>query len=152
MTENMNQNLEQNNNNTNTDMVEKSKPKKTTNVIKVSEKPNRHLPKLIQSVLDKNFLVVMNSSGYYIEGFYGLKHSDAPIGYIFCQETTEEGTMLFLDAKGHKHYVKSFEELASLNSIVWGQFFKQSDEYKKPNAKWFGFMLELGVLNITPNK
>lgn len=149
MTENNNQNLEQSNN---SNITEKSKNKKNTNTIKTSDKPNRQLPKLIQSVLDKNFLVLMNSSGYYIEGFYGIKNADAPVGYIFCQETTEDGTLLFIDSKGHKHYVKSFEELASLNSIVWGQFFKQSEDYKKPNAKWFGFMLELGVLNITPNK
>ncbi len=150
MNENINQNLEQSTNTTN--IVEKPKNKKTTANIKVSEKPTRQLPTLIQSVLDKNFLVLMNSNGYYVEGFYGIKSSDTPIGYIFCQETTEEGTLLFVDTKGHKHYVKSFEELVSLNSVVWGQFFKQSDEYKKPNAKWFGFMLELGVLNITPGK
>lgn len=150
MTENnINQNLDTNINNSN---VEKPKAKKTTNTIKAIEKPNRQLPKLIQSILDKNFLVLMNSNGYYVEGFYGLKNTDAPIGYIYCQETTEEGTLVFLDLKGHKHYVKSFEELVSLNSVVWGQFFKQSDEFKKPNAKWFGFMLELGVLNITPGK
>lgn len=128
---------------------EKLKVKKAIPTVKIPEKTNRQLPKLIQSVLEKNFLVLMSASGYYIEGFYGLQNGEAPLGYIYCQETTESDTLLFIDAKGHKHYVKSFEELVSLNSIVWGQFFKQS-EFKKPNAKWFGFMLELGALNITP--
>lgn len=136
----------------NTPEIKEEAPKKKALTLKIIDKPVRNLPKLIGELLNKNFSVVLTQNGYYIEGFYGIQQNESFKGYIFAQETTEDGTLAFFDAKGHKHYIKTFEELASLNSIVWGQFYKTTDEYKKPNAKWFGFMLELGVLNITPNK
>lgn len=132
-------------------VAEAKKPKKTEVAIKIVDTPNRVLPGIIQEALNKNFSVLLNKKGYFIEGFYGIKHESGVPGFIFAQETTENNTLVFFDAKGHKHYIKDFNELVSLNSFVWGQFYK-SEEFKKPNAKWFGYMLELGVLNITPSK
>lgn len=117
--------------------------------LKVVDAPVRQLPTIINEVLDKGFSVILSKNGYYVEGFYGLNH-DGKFGYAFGQETTEPNTLVFYDAKGHKHPVKSFEDLVKFNSQIWGVFYKVSEEFKKPNQKWFGFMLELGALNITP--
>jgi len=119
--------------------------------IKIIDNPVRQLPKLINELLEKNFEIILTKNGYYVEGFYGL-HSGYKIGYAFGQETTEQNTLVFYDAKGHKHLIKSFEDLVRFNGKVWGSFYKLNNgcDYKKPNPKWFNYMLELDILNITP--
>jgi hypothetical protein len=129
--------------------AKKSKDGEST--LKVVDNPVRHLPAIINELLEKNFSIILSKNGYYVEGFYGL-NPDGKTGYAFAQETTEANTLVFFDAKGHKHLVKSFEDLVKFNSHVWGIFYKQSEDYKKPNSKWFGYMLELGALNITPGR
>ena len=132
---------------------EKKKSSKKNNElsIKIVENPIRKLPKLINEVLEKDFSVILSKNGYYIEGFYGLNIETNKKGFAFAQETEEEEILIFYDAKGHKHTIKTFEELVNFNSLVWSYFFKMSEQYKKPDQKWFGYMLELGTLNITPN-
>ncbi len=132
--------------------AEQKKVKKAEVSLKTIDKPVRQLPKIINELIEKNFSIVLNQKGYFVEGFYGISNETSFTGYIFAQETSEPNTLVFFDAKGHKHYIKSFDELVALNSVVWGQFYKVSDAYKKPNAKWFSYMLESGVLNITPGK
>jgi hypothetical protein len=131
--------------------VKKKKQKDSEiNGIKIIDSPVRTLPSLINEVLEKNFNVILTKNGYYIEGFYGLAHDINKVGYAFCQETTNQNTLMFFDSKGHKHAIKSFEDLVNFNSLIWGVFYKVSEDYKKPNPKWFGYMLEVGALNITP--
>lgn len=132
-------------------IVEKKKAKKKDDSgLKVIDNPIRNLPSVINEVLEKNFSVILTKTGYYIEGFYGLGVENGTVGFAFGQETNEPNVLIFFDSKGHKHVIKSFEDLVKFNNHVWGVFYKISDEYKKPNHKWFGYMLELGVLNITP--
>lgn len=127
----------------------KAKKPKDESGLKIVDNPVRQLPAIINELLEKKFSIILSKNGYYVEGFYGLNH-DGKLGHAFGQETNEVGTLIFYDSKGHKHIVKSFEDLVKFNSLVWGVFYKQSDEFKKPNSKWFGYMLELGALNITP--
>ena len=135
------------------DSIEKKvkKSKEAEPTLKIVDAPIRKIPSIINELLEKNFSIILSKSGYYVEGFYGLNH-EGKLGYAFSQETTEPDTLVFYDSKGHKHIVKSFEDLVKFNSHVWGIFYKQSEDYKKPNQKWFGYMLELGALNITPGK
>lgn len=118
--------------------------------LKIIENPVRNLPKLINEVLEKNFSVILTKNGYYISGFYGLNQENGKKGFAFGQETTNPEVLVFFDSKGHKHLIKSFEDLVNFNNHVWGLFFKLSEEYKKPNSEWFHYLLDLGVLNITP--
>jgi len=127
----------------------KAKKAKEELSFKIVDAPVRQLPSLINELLEKGFSIILSKTGYYVEGFYGLNH-EGKLGFAFGQETTEVNTLVFFDAKGHKHTIKSFEDLVKFNSHVWGVFYKISDEYKKPNPKWFGYMLDLGALNITP--
>lgn len=133
---------------------EKKEAKKSKGVeptFKVVDNPVRQLPTIINELLEKKFSIILSKNGYYVEGFYGLNH-EGKLGYAFGQETNEPNTLVFYDAKGHKNLIKSFEDLVKFNSQVWGVFYKLSEDYKKPSQKWFGYMLELGALNITPGK
>lgn len=128
------------------------KPKKKDNDLNgltINETPNRGLPSLVKEILDKNIKVILTKNGYYLSGFYGL-NKDKESGYIFFQETNEPESLVFYDAKNTKHIVRSFKDVVNLNAIVWGYFFKISEDYKKPDQEWFPYMLEYGVLNITP--
>lgn len=129
--------------------AKKSKDNEFSN-IKIVDSPVRQLPKLINELLEKNFTILLTKNGYYVEGFYGINANEGKIGYAFGQETSEANVLVFFDSKGHKHLIKSFEDLVKFNSHVWGIFYKVAEEFKKPNAKWFSYMLELGALNITP--
>lgn len=151
-----NKNLNNNNLLITDNIMESDKNKKSKLVkndlsnIKIIDKPIRNLPQLIEELLSKKFDVLLSINGYYVSGFYGLNKDIGKDGYIYCQETNELNSLIFYDAKGHKHLIKSFEDLVKLNSLIWGSFFKISEDYKKPNILWFNYMLELDVLNITP--
>lgn len=132
-------------------IAKKPKKKDELDGLKIVDNPSRSLPKIINELLEKNFSIVLTKNGYLVEGFYGLSHDTQHVGFAFGQETTDNNVLVFFDAKGHKHVIKSFEDLVRFNSLVWGVFYKVSEEYKKPNPKWFLHMLELGALNITPN-
>lgn len=118
--------------------------------IEVLEFPNRTLPKLIEELLEKNIPVRLSKNGYYVAGFYGLNSDNENKGLAFCQDTNEANTLVFFDNKGHKHVVKNFEDLVKFNNVVWGNFFKLSEDFKKPDNLWFMYMLQYGVLSITP--
>lgn len=119
--------------------------------VEILEKPKRILPSIIEELLDKNISVILSKDGYFIEGFYGLNENIGKKGFVFAQETNEDGSLIFLDARNSKHVVKNFEELVRFNNHVWGQFFKQ-DEYQKPDTNWLSYMLEYDVLSLRPGK
>lgn len=130
----------------------KKKPKSEFELsenIQVLPSPNRTLPKLIEEVLEKEMPVILSKDGYYIGGFYGLNSGNKK-GYVFAQDTSEANTLVFYDSKNNQCSVKTFEELVRFNSHVWSAFYKSSEEYKKPDSLWFGYMLEFNALNITP--
>ena len=136
--------------------IDKKKPGRKSKVemtnlgdVQILEYPNRTLPKLIEELLEKEFIVLLSADGYYVSGFYGLNPKSENFGFAFAQDTTETNALAFEDAKGYKHLVRNFTELVHFHSLVWSQFYKE-DEYKKPNAKWLSHMLELGAVNITP--
>jgi hypothetical protein len=133
--------------------LDKKKSKNKQNAmqgIEVLEFPNRTLPKLIEELLDKNIPVHLSKNGYYVGGFYGLNSENEHKGFAFAQDTNEANTLVFLDNKGHKHIIRSFEDLVKFHNHVWGIYFKISDSFKKPDNLWFGYMLQYGVLSITP--
>jgi len=132
-------------------VVKKAKESEYPN-LKIIENPIRKLPSLINELLEKNFSIILSKNGYYVSGFYGLNKDTDIAGYAFGQETNDSGVIVFFDSKGHKHIIKSFEDLVKFNSQVWGVFYKVAEKYKKPDAQWFGDMLEMGALNITPGK
>lgn len=116
----------------------------------ILEKPVRKLPKVIEEVLKNNIEVRLTSNGYYVDGFYGLGADKGQLGFAFAQETSEPDTLVFYDNKNAKHVIRNFEDLVKFNNHVWGAFFKLSEDYKKPDLKWFSFLLQYGVLSITP--
>lgn len=118
--------------------------------IQTLEFPNRTLPNLIEELLEKNFPVTLAKDGYMVGGFYGLGQDKGNKGFAFAQDTSEANCLVFYDNKNHKHLVRSFNDLVKFNNHVWGLFFKQSDDYKRPDAMWFPHLLEQGVLNIMP--
>lgn len=117
--------------------------------VQVLPLPNRTLPKLIEELLEKDIPVVLAKDGYYIGGFYGLNTHNKK-GYAFAQDTSEANTLVFYDNKNNECAVKKFEDLVRFNSHVWSAFFKLSEDYKKPDSMWFGYMLEYNALSITP--
>lgn len=145
--------MELENTNNNTSLEQEKKKRKKDDVLgdaQILEYPNRTIPKLLEEAIEKNFPVVLTKDGYLVGGFYGLNSNILGGGFAFAQDTSLPNTLVFLDSKGAKHLVKNFEELVAFNSTVWGQFFKTSPDYKKPNSQWFPYMLEYGVLNISP--
>jgi hypothetical protein len=128
--------------------LEEKKSKKKDSLIEALETPKRLLPSLVNELLNLNIPVRLSSKGYLIGGFYGLGDNDNK-GFALALENSNFEHLVLLDNKGHKHLIKSFEDLVKFNNFIWGVFFKQ-DEFKKPDALWFKYMLELGVLNITP--
>lgn len=118
--------------------------------IEVLEFPNRTLPNLIEELLEKNIPVTLSKNGYYVGGFYALNADNGHKGYAFAQDTSEANTLVFYDNKGHKHIVKSFEDLVKFHSVVWSNFFKISDDFRKPDNLWFMYMLQYDVVSITP--
>ena len=117
--------------------------------VQILPSPNRTLPKLIEELLEKDIPVSLSKNGYYIGGFYGL-NANSKKGFVFAQDTSEANTLVFFDSKNSPCAVKNFEDLVKFHSHVWASFFKISEEYKKPESMWFGYMLEYSVLNITP--
>lgn len=133
------------------DKAKKKKSKEDPfNNINVLYEPKRKLPKVIDIALENNIPVTLSKNGYFLGGFYGLNHDNQHEGFAFAQETSEDNSLVFYDMKGHKFLVKDFEDLVKFHNHVWGQFYKVSDSYKKPDMLWFGFLLQYGVLNITP--
>lgn len=136
------------------DKEDKKKMKKTKDDpfqnITILNEPNRKLPKVIEEALANDIPVRLSKNGYYIAGFYGLNSDTDNAGFAFAQETSEPDALVFYDSKNHRHLVKTFEDLVKFHNHVWGLFFKVSEEYKKPDILWFGFMLQYGVLNIMP--
>lgn len=118
--------------------------------ITVLNEPQRKLPKVIEEALANDIPVRLSKNGYYVAGFYGLNSDTDNAGFAFAQETSEPDALVFYDSKNHRHLVKTFEDLVKFHNHVWGLFFKISEEYKKPDILWFGFMLQYGVLNIMP--
>lgn len=132
---------------------EKKKAKKKEEAlqgIEVLEFPNRTLPKLLEELLEKDIPVHLSKNGYYVGGFYGLNSETNHKGFAFAQDTNEANTLVFFDNKGHKHIVRTFEDLVKFHNHVWGIYFKLSNDFKKPDNLWFGYMLQYGVLSITP--
>jgi hypothetical protein len=139
--------------NTITDIEDKKKKKAKDDVfsnITVLNEPNRKIPKIIEEVLAHGISVSLAPNGYYIEGFYGLNADTKHVGFALAQETNEPEYLVLYDNKNHKHLIKSFEDLVKFHNHVWGLFFKISEDYKKPDILWFGFMLQYNVLSITP--
>lgn len=120
--------------------------------VQILNEPNRKLPKIIEELLQKDVPVVLAKNGYYVGGFYGLNQEIGKAGFAFAQETSEFDTLVFVDNKNHKHLVKSFEDLVKFNNHVWSIYFKLSEDYRKPDTLWFGYMLQYGVLSITPGR
>lgn len=111
--------------------------------------PNRTLPKLIEEILEKDLPVFLSKDGYYVGGFYGLNPGSKK-GFAFAQDTSEANTLVFFDSKNNPCAIRGFEDLVKFNSHIWSSFYKLSEDYKKPDSLWFGYMLEYNVLNITP--
>ena len=139
--------------NSGADSTVSKSPKKKKDVqmngVIVLEKPSRILPQLVEELLEKNIPVRLTKGGYSVGGFYGLGDVDSK-GFAFCKETNQPNTLVFFDNKGREHLVESFEDLVKFNNSIWGVFFKLSDDYKKPDFLWFQYMLQYGVLSITP--
>lgn len=134
----------------NQDPIKKQKKRENDlNGLTINETPNRSLPNLVKELLDRNIHVILTKNGYYVSGFYGLNRNKEN-GYIFFQETSDPEALVFFDAKNTKHIVRSFRDIVSLNATVWGYYFRIADEFKKPDSEWFPYMIEYGVLNITP--
>lgn len=132
--------------------VEKTPKKKKEDPlhgVTILEKPSRKLPALVEDLLEKNIPVRLTKKGYLVGGFYGLGDNDNK-GFASFQETDKANTLVFFDNKGREHVVESFEDLVKFNNFVWGVFFKLSEDYKKPDLLWFQYMLQYGVLSITP--
>lgn len=129
---------------------EKAKKKDELGGLEVLQFPNRTLPALIEELLEKNFPVRLAKDGYYVGGFYGLNSETDNKGFAFAQDTSEANTLVFYDSKNHKHVIKTFEDLVKFHNHVWGLFYKVAKEYQKPDTGWFSYMLEYGVLSITP--
>ena len=91
----------------------------------------------------------MTKKGYLVGGFYGLGDSEYK-GFATAQETTKDNTLVFFDNKGREHIIQSFEDLVKFHNFIWGVFFKVSEDYKKPDIMWFQYMLQYGVVSITP--
>lgn len=136
----------------NDSLVDKSPKKKKEdplNGVTILEKPSRKLPRLVEELLEKNIPVRLSKKGYLVGGFYGLGESENK-GFASFQETTKDNTLLFFDNKGREHIIESFEDLVKFNNFIWGVFFRLSEDYKKPDFLWFQYMLQHGVLSITP--
>ena len=69
---------------------------------------------------------------------------------LLQKDTSEAGTLVLFDSKMNKHLVRDFSDVVKFHNLVWGHFYKLSESYKKPDDLWFKYMLEYGVLTITP--
>lgn len=139
-------------NNTTDNSVDKNAKKKKEDPLHgltILEKPSRKLPALVEELLEKNIPVRLTKKGYLVGGFYGLGDNDNK-GFATFQETDKANTLVFFDNKGREHVVESFEDVVKFNNFIWGVFFKLSEDYKKPDLLWFPYMLQYGVLSITP--
>lgn len=134
---------------TSVDKTTKKKKEDPLHGITILEKPSRKLPALVEELLEKNIPVRLTKKGYLVGGFYGLGDNDNK-GFASFQETDKANTLVFFDNKGREHVVESFEDVVKFNNFVWGVFFKLSEDYKKPDLLWFQYMLQYGVLSITP--
>lgn len=139
--------------NTTTDSFVDKTPKKKKedhlNGLNVLDTPSRKLPVLVEELLEKNISIRLTKKGYLVGGFYGLGEGENK-GFASFQETNKPNTLVFFDNKGREHIVESFEDLVKFNNFIWGVFFKLSEDYKKPDLLWFQYMLQHGVLSITP--
>lgn len=126
-----------------------TKKKKEEVAFTLLDKPSRILPSIIEEILEKNIPVRLTKKGYLVGGFYGLGDSENK-GFATAQETTKDNTLVFFDNKGREHVIQSFEDLVKFHNFIWGVFFKVSEDYKKPDIMWFQYMLQYGVVSITP--
>lgn len=131
------------------DKSPKKKKEDLLNGVSILDKPSRKLPSLVEELLEKNIPVRLNKKGYSVGGFYGLGENENK-GFASFQETNKPNTLIFFDNKGREHIVESFEDLVKFNNVIWGVFFRLSEDYKKPDFLWFQYMLQHGVLSITP--
>lgn len=115
-------------------------------------KPTRRLPSLVEECLDKGFTVSLSKEGYYVSGFYGLNEHNQYKGFTFLQETDSPSVMVGYDHKNNKHVINSFEDLVKFNRLIWSVFYKQNDEYKKPDPTWFEYLLAFGAVEVTPGR
>lgn len=126
-----------------------AKKKKEEVSFTLLDKPSRILPSLVEELLEKNIPVRLTKKGYLVGGFYGLGDSENK-GFVTAQETTKDNTLVFFDNKGREHVIQSFEDLVKFHNFIWGVFFKVSEDYRKPDIMWFQYMLQYGVVSITP--
>jgi hypothetical protein len=138
-------------NDINKDLSKNKKKKEDSKTIglEVLELPKRKLPALVEELLQKDIPIRITKKGYLVGGFYGLGDNDNK-GFVTVQETNDVNTLVFFDNKGHKHPIKNFDDLVKFHNFIWGTYFKLSEDYKKPDSLWFGYMLQHGVLSITP--
>lgn len=114
------------------------------------------LPKVIQELINNDFDVTLNKSGYLVKGFYGNnpKHStfvnsDNYVGSLLIR--VENSLAYGYDFKGKKHLLNNFEDVIKLNHHIWKNFIKD-EQYKKVDDSWFKFLYSHGLLEINPKK
>lgn len=133
-------------------MNDKKKKKDDLGGLTLLLKPTRRLPSLIEECLDKGFIISLSKEGYYISGFYGLNEHNHFKGFAFLQETDDSSKLIAFDHKNNKHVIGSFEDLVKFNRLIWAAFFKQSENYKKPDPSWFEYLLTYGAVEVTPGR
>lgn len=143
------ENISNNTSEVSVDKVTRKKKEDALHGVTILNKPSRKLPPLVEELLEKNIPIRLTKKGYLVGGFYGLGDNDNK-GFAFFQETDKTNTLVFFDNRGREHVVNSFEDLVKFNNFVWGVFFRLSEDYKKPDLLWFQYMLQHGVLSITP--
>lgn len=114
------------------------------------------LPKVIQELINNDFDVIINKSGYLVKGFYGNNprnstfiNSDDYVGSLLIR-VENSGTYGY-DFKGKKHLLNNFEDVIKLNHHIWKNFIKD-EQYKKVDEHWFKFLYSYGLLEINPKK
>lgn len=127
------------------------KVKKGELAVGVLEKTTRVLPKAIEDAVSNGIPVILTQRGYLIKGFYGLETIVGHPGFAFVQETEDSSLLVAYDNKEHQFPIKSFEDLVKFNNLIWGVFYKISEQHKKPDSLWFELMLKHDAVSITPN-
>ncbi len=133
-------------------MIDKKKKKDDLGGLTLLLKPTRRLPSLVDECLEKGFVVSLSKEGYYVSGFYGLNEHNNFKGFTFLQETDSPTVMVGYDHKNNKHIISSFEDLVKFNRLIWAIYYKQSDEYKKPDPNWFEYLLSYGAVEVIPGR
>ncbi len=115
-----------------------------------SQKISLQLPVAIEECIRHGFMVVLQPDGYYIEGFYDQTHVNSMLnGFVKLQESDNPMVLIGVDKKGMEYKISTFLDLLKFNHAVWMSCYKKS-EHKKPDLKWFAFLFENGLINISP--